>query len=109
MAYSDDHLAERVRQELRAAGFVAELHPPADGGLHIWHDPGRGVVISWVPSTDPAADTVSYQEIHAAVRLALQAVLRQAGYEVSPDNSSGEVVIVSDDLRRSRADGTRRR
>lgn len=90
----DGHLAQRVRQDLRRAGFVAEPEPPVDGGLHVWRDPGRGVVISWMTAVEPTYDAATDSKIREAVRLALRVVLTHAGYETGPDGANGEVIVV---------------
>ncbi|MFG1946823.1 hypothetical protein [Nonomuraea sp. NPDC048826] len=70
-----------VCRELRDAGFAVEpSRKPADGGLSVWRDPERGVVVRWsVPSGDPAR----HDTIRTAVRLALRTILGAAGFEVT--------------------------
>ncbi|MGW4802043.1 hypothetical protein ACWEPC_57485, partial [Nonomuraea sp. NPDC004297] len=75
------------------AGFVVKPSPlSADGGLGVWHDPSRGVIISWDASAD---HLVSHATIRAAVLLALRTVLAEAGHRVGEDFNGLELVVTS--------------
>lgn len=86
-----------VRQELTDAGFNIEPSLlPVDGGLSVWHDPSRGVVIVWGPAgTDTAAHLVKYATIRTAVLLALRTVLARAGHQILEDQEGLELVVTS--------------
>ncbi|MFF4193845.1 hypothetical protein [Nonomuraea sp. NPDC001831] len=86
-----------VRQELTDAGFDVEPSlPPVDGGLTVWLDPSRGVVVVWGPAgTDTAARLVKYATIRTAVLLALRMVLAAAGHEIREDQEGMELVVTS--------------
>jgi hypothetical protein len=91
-------LEELVRQELRDAGFTVEPSLMSlDGGLGVWHDPTRGVVVSWGTSAEqrPANHLVKYATIRAAVQLALLTVLSEAGHHVKEDFSGLELIVTS--------------
>ncbi|HEX4816856.1 MAG TPA: hypothetical protein VFV66_29290 [Nonomuraea sp.] len=86
-------LERLVRQELTDAGFTVEPSVmPADGGLGVWHDPARGVVVSWGTS---AERLVKYATVRTAVRLALRSVLVRAGHQVREDRNGLELIITS--------------
>lgn len=82
-------LESRVRHRLSEAGFTVE-RPEADGdgGLRVWHDPGRGVVVSWEPDAAPGEEHAArYRLIRGAVRLALRTLLADDGCHVREDGS----------------------
>jgi hypothetical protein len=86
-------LEQLVRQELTNAGFTVEPSLiPADGGLGVWHDPARGVVVTWGTS---AERLVKYATVRTAVKLALRAVLDRAGHQVKEDFDGRELVVTS--------------
>ncbi|MEU4575699.1 MULTISPECIES: hypothetical protein [Nonomuraea] len=87
-------LERLVRRELIDAGFTIErAAAPADGGLSVWREPGRGVVVRWdVPARGDGARGAT---IRVAVRLALRTVLAEAGFEVSEDGDGAELVVLS--------------
>ncbi|MEV5890521.1 hypothetical protein [Nonomuraea fuscirosea] len=88
-----EDLERVVRQELSEAGFTVEPSlMSADGGLGIWHDPARGVVIAWGAS---AEQLVKYATIRAAVQLALRTVLTDAGHQVRQDANDMELIVTS--------------
>ncbi|MEV0389122.1 hypothetical protein [Nonomuraea sp. NPDC050643] len=86
-------LERLVRQELTDAGFTIEPSlMSADGGLGVWHDPTRGVVITW----DTAADQlVKYATIREAVQLALRTILAEAGHQFREDFGGLELIVTS--------------
>ncbi|WP_049574014.1 hypothetical protein [Nonomuraea sp. SBT364] len=87
-------LERLVRRVLMDAGFTVEPAPvPADGGLSVWREPGRGVVIRW--DLPALGDGAGGDTIRVAVRLALRAVLSVAGFEVSEDGDRPEMVVLS--------------
>ncbi|WP_336205362.1 hypothetical protein [Nonomuraea sp. LPB2021202275-12-8] len=90
-------LEHLVRRMLIDAGFVVEPSTtPADGGLSVWPDPGRGVVIRWgVPGELPVKDRGRYDTIRTAVRLALRTILAAAGFVVEEEYGRPELVVVS--------------
>jgi hypothetical protein len=89
-------LEQLVRQELTDAGFLVESSLlTADGGLGVWHEPGRGVVVTWGTAGKMTANLVKYETIRMAVRLALRAVLAQAGHQVSDDLGGLELIVTS--------------
>ncbi|MEV4804694.1 hypothetical protein AB0K18_32250 [Nonomuraea sp. NPDC049421] len=82
-----------VRQELTEAGFSVEPSLlAADGGLGVWHDPARGVVVTWGSS---AEQLVRYSTIRDAVQLALRTVLVEAGHQVKEDFDGLELIVTS--------------
>ncbi|QYC41252.1 hypothetical protein Nocox_18215 [Nonomuraea coxensis DSM 45129] len=82
-----------VRRELTEAGFTVEPSLlSADGGLGVWHDPARGVIVTWGTAADRL---VKYATVRSAVRLALRTVLVRAGHEVREDFDGTELVITS--------------
>ncbi|WP_043620145.1 hypothetical protein [Nonomuraea candida] len=86
-------LERTVRRELTDAGFTVEPSlMSADGGLGVWHDPTRGVVITWGTSAD---HLVRHATIRAAVQLALRTVLADAGHQVREDFNGLELVVTS--------------
>ncbi|MGW0809340.1 hypothetical protein [Nonomuraea sp. NPDC002799] len=86
-------LEQLVRRELTDAGFTVEpTLMSADGGLGVWHDPTRGVVVTWGTSAD---QLVKYATVRAAVQLALRIVLVEAGHEVREDIHGLELVVTS--------------
>ncbi|MBF8185119.1 hypothetical protein ITP53_05070 [Nonomuraea sp. K274] len=86
-------LERMVRQELTNAGFTIEPSlMPADGGLGVWHDPARGVVVTWGASSDRL---VKYATVRSAVQLALRTVLADAGHQVEEDFDGLELVVTS--------------
>ncbi|TDD40886.1 hypothetical protein E1286_33720 [Nonomuraea terrae] len=86
-------LEQRVRRELTDAGFTVDASPAsADGGLSVWHDPARGVVVAWDVA---AGQLIRYGTVRAAVRLALRAVLIAAGHQVEEDRNGLELVVTS--------------
>ncbi|TMR93864.1 hypothetical protein [Nonomuraea basaltis] len=93
-ASSDGPTLERlVRQELTDAGFTVESSLiSVDGGLGVWHDPTRGVIVTWGTS---AERLVKYATVRTAVQLALRAVLARAGHEVQEDFNGLELIITS--------------
>jgi hypothetical protein len=91
-------LEQLVRQELSAAGFTVEPSlMTVDGGLGVWHDPTRGVVVTWGTSAEqqPANHLVKYATIRAAVQLALLTVLAEAGHHVTEDFNGLELIVTS--------------
>jgi hypothetical protein len=90
-------LERLVRQELTDAGFSVEPSLlSADGGLGVWHDPGRGVVVTWGAARHKTAHhLVKYETIRTAVRLALRTVLAGAGHQVKEDYEGLELVVTS--------------
>ncbi|MFC5815066.1 MULTISPECIES: hypothetical protein [Nonomuraea] len=93
MNVADPELERLVCQELRDAGFaVAPSRKPSDGGLSVWCDPERGVVVRWsVPSGDPSR----HDTIRTAVRLALRTILGAAGFEVAEVAGRAELVVTA--------------
>ncbi|MFC5829782.1 hypothetical protein [Nonomuraea insulae] len=88
-----EDLEQLVRRELTNAGFIIEPTPmSADGGLGVWHDPTRGVVITWGAS---AERLVKYSTIRDAVQLALRTILADAGHQVREDFNGLELVVTS--------------
>ncbi|MEW9550802.1 hypothetical protein [Nonomuraea sp. NPDC050783] len=86
-------LERLVRRELTEAGFTVEPSLlSADGGLGVWHDPTRGVIVTWGTSAD---NLVKYATVRSAVRLALRAVLVRAGHQVREDRNGMELVITA--------------
>ncbi|PZG15757.1 hypothetical protein [Nonomuraea aridisoli] len=86
-------LEQRVRKELTDAGFTVDAGPAAaDGGLAVWHDPARGVVVAWDVA---AGQLMRYGTVRAAVRLALRAVLVAAGHQVEEDRDGLELIVTS--------------
>ncbi|MGN9842007.1 hypothetical protein ACTMTI_28155 [Nonomuraea sp. H19] len=86
-------LERLVRQELSDAGFAVEPSMMAvDGGLGVWHDPTRGVIVTWGTS---AERLVKYETVRTAVRLALLTVLAQAGHQVTDGFDGLELIITS--------------
>ncbi|MFC4007269.1 hypothetical protein ACFOY2_08555 [Nonomuraea purpurea] len=86
-------LEELVRRELREAGFTVEpTLVSAEGGLGVWLDPTRGVVITWGTSTD---QLVKYATVRAAVLLALRTVLVEGGHQIREDSGGLELVVIS--------------
>jgi hypothetical protein len=86
-------LEKVVRQELQEAGFTVEPSlMTADGGLGVWHDPSRGVIVTWGTS---AQQLVRYETVRSAVRLALRTVLVRAGHQVKEELNGLELVITS--------------
>ncbi|NRQ36261.1 hypothetical protein HII36_31165 [Nonomuraea sp. NN258] len=95
-ASSDEvDLERQVRQALTDAGFAVEPSMAAEeGGLSVWHDPGRGVVVMWGTSAELSAkDRVKYRNIRTAVRLALRTILAEAGYHVREDFDGLELIV----------------
>lgn len=82
-----------VSRELRDAGFaVGPSRKPADGGLSVWCDQERGVVVRWsVPAGDPAR----HDTIRTAVQLALRTILAAAGFEVREVAGRTELVVTA--------------
>ena len=93
MNVADPELEDLVCRELRDAGFAVEpSRRPSDGGLSVWHDPERGVVVRWsVPSGDP----VRHHTIRTAVRLALRTILGAAGFDVTEVAGRAELVVTA--------------
>jgi hypothetical protein len=97
------NLEQLIRQELTNAGFTVEPPrppggngPPADGGLVVRHEPGRGVVVSWEVSPDLAlADVVKYETIRTAVQLALRTILAHAGFRVVADFDGSKMLVIA--------------
>ncbi|SDJ82729.1 hypothetical protein SAMN05421874_103326 [Nonomuraea maritima] len=86
-------LEARVRSVLSDAGFSVGPSPVStDGGLSVWHDPARGVVVAWDAT---AGELTRYGIVRTAVRLALNAVLRHAGHHVEEDPNGLELVVTS--------------
>ncbi|GAA3651698.1 hypothetical protein GCM10022224_013220 [Nonomuraea antimicrobica] len=86
-------LERAVRRELADAGFMVEPSPlSTDGGLEVWHDPARGVVVTW---GSPAEQLVERSTIRAAVQLALRTVLAAAGHQVKEDLNGQELIVMS--------------
>ncbi|NJP88385.1 hypothetical protein HCN51_02735 [Nonomuraea sp. FMUSA5-5] len=86
-------LESAVRRELMDAGFTVEPSlMSADGGLGVWHDPTRGVVVTWGTSAD---QLVRHATIRSAVLLALRTVLVEAGHQVREDFNGLELVVTS--------------
>ncbi|UBU17566.1 hypothetical protein [Nonomuraea gerenzanensis] len=84
-------LERAVRQELLDAGFTVEPSlMSADGGLGVWHDPTRGVVITWGTTAD---HLVRHATIRSAVLLALRTVLLEAGHQVREDFNGLELIV----------------
>ncbi|MCK2219128.1 hypothetical protein MF672_035825 [Actinomadura sp. ATCC 31491] len=82
-----------IRRELTEAGFTVEPSLlSADGGLGVWHDPARGVIVAWGTAAD---HLVKYATVRTAVRLALRTVLIRAGHQVSEDLGGTELVITA--------------
>ncbi|NUO96861.1 MAG: hypothetical protein HOV96_14200 [Nonomuraea sp.] len=87
-----------VRQELTEAGFSVEPSlSAADGGLGVWHDPGRGVVVAWgaAARNEAVNHLVKYDTIRTVVRLALRAVLAKGGHQVTEDYEGLELIVIS--------------
>ncbi|MFB4274171.1 MULTISPECIES: hypothetical protein [unclassified Nonomuraea] len=88
-----EDLERLVRRELTDAGFTVEPSlMSADGGLGVWHDPTRGVVVTWGTSAD---QLVKYGTIRAAVQLALRTVLADAGHQVREEFNGLELIVTS--------------
>ncbi|WP_223167380.1 hypothetical protein [Nonomuraea sp. SYSU D8015] len=86
-------LEQVVRRELTDAGFIVEPSlVSADGGLGVWHDPTRGVIVTWNTS---AEGLVKYATVRTAVRLALRTVLIRAGHQVKEEFGGLELIITS--------------
>ncbi|MFI7701195.1 hypothetical protein [Nonomuraea sp. NPDC049480] len=86
-------LEELVRRELTAAGFTVEPSLlPADGGLGVWHDPLRGVIVTW---GNTAEQLVKHATVRNAVQLALRTVLVRAGHQVKVEFDGLELIITS--------------
>ncbi|MEU6744407.1 hypothetical protein [Streptosporangium sandarakinum] len=86
-------LVDAVRRQLSHAGYIVEPAKLAvDGGVAVHHDPGRGVVVAWVGAAD-LSQLRGYRQVHGAVHLALQALLTRAGYTVTSDQRTGEVIV----------------
>ncbi|GAA2293012.1 hypothetical protein GCM10010149_45880 [Nonomuraea roseoviolacea subsp. roseoviolacea] len=90
-------LESRVRRRLSEAGFAVERRDAdGDGGLRVWHEPGRGVVVSWEPDAAPGEEHAArYRLIRGAVRLALRTILAEAGYHVREDD--GRMIVTPHD------------
>ncbi|MFG1705775.1 hypothetical protein ACFLIM_21510 [Nonomuraea sp. M3C6] len=91
-------LERLVRQELTDAGFTVEPSlSTADGGLGVWHDPTRGVVVTWgAPAARrPVSRLVRYATIRTAVQLALRTVLADAGHQITEDHDGQELIVTS--------------
>jgi hypothetical protein len=88
-------LIQRVRAELRRAGFVVDPAALAvDGGLEVRHDAARGVVVSWVTAAElTVSDLAGRNAVRAAVHLALMAILTGAGYTVASDHATGAIIV----------------
>ncbi|GII03117.1 hypothetical protein [Planobispora takensis] len=88
-------LVARVRRELTRAGFVVDPTTLAvDGGLQVRHDPERGVVVAWITAAELTVSDLSHHDhIRSIVHLALSAILSDAGYQVTSDPASGEVIV----------------
>jgi hypothetical protein len=91
MNFADPELEHLVCRALRDAGFaVGPSRKPSDGGLSVWYDPERGVVVRWsVPSGDPAR----HDTIRTAVRLALRTILGAAGFVVVEVTGRTELLV----------------
>lgn len=86
-------LEQVVRRELTDAGFTVERSlSPADGGLGVWHDPTRGVIVTW---SHPAEQLMKHATVRTAVRLALWTVLVRAGHQVREEANGLELIIMS--------------
>lgn len=86
-------LEARVRGVLSDAGFTVCPSPVStDGGLSVWHDPARGVVVAWDAT---AGELTRHTIVRTAVQLALHAVLRHAGLHVEDDRNGLELVVTS--------------
>ncbi|MGI5271257.1 hypothetical protein ACQEUU_19025 [Nonomuraea sp. CA-218870] len=90
-------LENLVCRELKDAGFAVEpSRRPADGGLSVWPDPERGVVVRWsVPSRDPSREPARHDTIWTAVRLALRTILCAAGFDVTELPGQAELVVTA--------------
>jgi hypothetical protein len=87
-------LERLVRRQLTDAGFTIEpFAVPADGGLSVCREPGRGVVVRWGVPVD--GDRVRHDTIRNAVQLALRTILTDAGFRVLDCDDSETVVVAS--------------
>ncbi|MGN9780702.1 hypothetical protein ACTMTF_04690 [Nonomuraea sp. ZG12] len=96
-AIEGPELEHLVRQKLAGAGFTVEPSLiPADGGLGVWHEPGRGVLVRWgAPDEPPAEHRGRHDTLLTAVRLALRTILTDAGFVVEEECERPQLTVVS--------------
>lgn len=96
-AIEGPELEHLVRRELAGAGFTVEPSvTPADGGLGVWHEPGRGVLVRWgAPDEPPIEHQSRYDTLRTAVRLALRTILTDAGFVVEEEHEHPQLTVVA--------------
>ncbi len=96
-AIEGPELEHLVRRELAGAGYTVEPSViPADGGLGVWHEPGRGVLVRWgAPDEPPTEHRSRHDTLRTAVRLALRTILTDAGFVVEEEYEHPQLTVVA--------------
>lgn len=96
-AIEGPELEHLVRRELAGAGFTVEPSvEPADGGLGVRHEPGRGVLVRWsAPGEPPTEHQSRHDTLRTAVRLALRTILTDAGFVVEEEYEHPQLTVVA--------------